>query len=469
MKRNLDTRTETAHAFVLPALLQTVGDTMAARADAWAKLIGATVVELTAIQGEINTRCFELYGISEADRRAITLGFDDGADHVMESANSEGHAIGDPDDSADAESGADAAALVAELLSWGVGVAFGRFDIRLATGGRALSTIPEPFDPLPSCSPAVLVGDDGLPLSSAPAGYPVAFPENGLLVDDAGHARDLTNAVRTVFDAVFAADADVRWTEIEALLDPKDRNLRSWLASNLFEHHLQRYSKSRRKAPIIWQIGVPSGRYSIWLYAHRLGRDSFIQIQNDLVIPKLTHEERQLTSLMQGAGDSSSAKERKEIEAQETFVDDLRELLDEVKRVAPLWQPSFDDGVALTMAPLWRLVPQHKAWQKELKSKWDELIAGKYDWAHLAMHLWPERVVPKCATDRSLAIAHGLEDAFWFEDENGKWKPYEQALTPIADLVRDRTSTAVKAALKSLVDAPEPTSSSKRSRKAKAV
>ena len=41
--------------------------------------------------------------------------------------------------------------------------------------------------------------------------------------------------------------------------------------------------------------------------------------------------------------------------------------------------------------------------------------AGKYDWAHIAMHLWPERVVPKCATDRSLAIAHGLEDVFWVE------------------------------------------------------
>jgi hypothetical protein len=24
---------------------------------------------------------------------------------------------------------------------------------------------------------------------------------------------------------------------------------------------------------------------------------------------------------------------------------------------------------------------------------------------NLAMHLWPERVVPRCATDRSLAIA----------------------------------------------------------------
>ena len=84
-------------------------------------------------------------------------------------------------------------------------------------------------------------------------------------------------------------------------------------------------------------------------------------------------------------------------------------MLEEVKRVTPLWNPNLDDGVVLTMAPLWRLVPQHKSWQKELRSRWDELCAGKYDWAHVAMYLWPERVVPECAKERSLAIAHGLD------------------------------------------------------------
>jgi hypothetical protein len=49
------------------------------------------------------------------------------------------------------------------------------------------------------------------------------------------------------------------------------------------------------------------------------------------------------------------------------------------------------------------------------------LCAGEYDWSHIAMHLWPERVVPKCAKDRSLAIAHGLEDVFWVEGTDGKW------------------------------------------------
>src|SRR5450759_3194964 len=79
-----------------------------------------------------------------------------------------------------------------------------------------------------------------------------------------------------------------------------------WLRANLFEHHVKSYSKSRRKAPILWQLGTPSGRYSVWLYAHRLTRDSFFQIQNDVVTPKLTHEERQLTSLIQNAVGSPS-------------------------------------------------------------------------------------------------------------------------------------------------------------------
>ena len=156
--------------------------------------------------------------------------------------------------------------------------------------------------------------------------------------------------------------------------------------------------------------------------------------------------------------------ERKEIAEQEAFVGELRSFLDEVKRVAPLWNPMLDDGVVLTMAPLWRLVPQHKAWQKELKSKWDELAAGKYDWAHVAMHLWPERVVPKCATDRSLAIAHGLKMSF---GRKPRWE-VEAATNPDAlnrELVRERTSVAVKAALKEMTEASAPSGPKAKTRR----
>jgi hypothetical protein len=466
-RRSLDTCIETSHAFTLPAVLQVQGDTLLMRAAAWVKRVRSIEADVAAIQTEIDEHCFGLYEINNDDRHAIIEGFVGDREEPGEPFDTD-EDMDAPVDS-DVDDSDDATVLAAELMSWAVGVAFGRFDVRLATRGRALPAEPEPFDPLPACSPAILTGEDGLPLASASAGYPIAFTENGILVDDPGNARDFTAALRMVFEEVFKSSPDLWWDEVAALLDPTGHDLRAWLAASFFQLHLKRHSKSRRKAPIVWQFAVPSGRYSVWLYVHRLSRDSFIQIQNDIFTPKLTHEERQLTSLTQSAGANPSAKERKEIEAQEAFVEELRELLDEVKRVAPLWYPSLDDGVVLMMAPLWRLVRHYKPWQKELKRKWDELVAGKYDWAHLAMHLWPERVVPKCAEDRSLAIAHGLEDVFWFEDEDGKWQPHEKPQRSIADLVRERTSTAVKAALKSLLDAPEPVSGAKRSRKAKAA
>ncbi len=121
-------------------------------------------------------------------------------------------------------------------------------------------------------------------------------------------------------------------------------------------------------------------------------------------------------------------------------------------------------GVIINYAPLWRLVPHHKTWQKECKSCWDKLVKGDYDWAHLAMHLWPERVVPKCAKDRSLAIAHGLDEVFWEEDEKGKPKPKKVSKETVESLIAERTSPSVKAALNDLLSAPAPAGGRKRER-----
>ncbi|MFP4603544.1 MAG: hypothetical protein ACLFNA_11495 [Halochromatium sp.] len=101
----------------------------------------------------------------------------------------------------------------------------------------------------------------------------------------------------------------------------------------------------------------------------------------------------------------------------------------------------------------------------KIKECWDTLAKGDYDWAHLAMHLWPERVVPKCQTDRSLAIAHGLEDAFWMEADDGKWQPRPISQAEIDALIAERTSTAVKAALQDLLSAPAPSGASRRKKR----
>jgi hypothetical protein len=414
LKRSLDTTHETSHAFVLPTGLNeklTSLDLIAAER------------ELGLIQQQIDDTAFSLYGIGPDDqvtieassKRAALVGSSQDTDKGDDEADD------GSDEDAPFEPGTES------LNSWLVGGVFGRFDLRLATRVRAIPPEPEPFDPLPSRSPGMY------PEGDEPADRP------DMLVDDEGHADDLAARVRAVADRV----------RVEV-----PENLRGWLAKEFFPLHIKMYSKSRRKAPVYWQLATPSASYSVWLYLHAFSTDTFFRVQNDYAAPKLAHEERRLESMTRELAAKATAAQRKELSAQESFVDELRAFLEEVKRVAPLWNPDLDDGAAINFAPLWRLVPQHKPWQKELKATWDALCEGKYDWAHLATHLWPERVVPKCAKDRSLAIAHGLEDVFWVEGADGKWTARKTPTRSIDDLVRERTSPAVKAALKSLLEAP---------------
>src|SRR5262249_48058108 len=148
-------------------------------------------------------------------------------------------------------------------------------------------------------------------------------------------------------------------------------------------------------------------------YYNAVTRDTLFKARDEHVKPKLEHERQKRDRLRGEAGPQPTRSQQREIEEQEKRVVELTDMVEEMGRVAPLWNPNLNDGVIINFAPLWRLVPQNKVWQKECKSCWDNLVKGDYDWAHLAMHLWPERVVPKCVTDASLAIVHGLEEIFW--------------------------------------------------------
>ena len=346
--------------------------------------------------------------------------------------------------------GLDSDALVSELF----GLAIGRWDIEQIRSGETVAQRVKrlrgsAFEAL-KIRPCLSLEFENDPNMNV-----------GILHDDPGAEQDLCLHVERVSAELLRAGPGIEPFSNGELAT------RRYFASSFFETHIKRYSASRRKAPVYWQLATPSTSYSVWCYYHRLNRNTFFQVANDYVAPKVDHEERKLNELRQEAGPDPSSKQRKAIDEQENFVAELRTFAAEVNRVVPLWNPNLNDGVIINFAPLWRLVPQHKAWQKECKACWDKLVQGDYDWAHLAMHLWPERVVPKCQDDRSLAIAHGLEDDFWYEDDDGKWKNRKVSNQRVEELIVDRSSSAVKAALQDLLKVPAPGGPTRRKRRTK--
>ena len=344
--------------------------------------------------------------------------------------------------------------LASDLISFSSGCVFRRWDIRFATGHHPTPTLNDPFAPLPAVSPGILLGNDSLPAHTIPADYPLAVAWDGILVDDPGHPDDLVTRLRDVLALIYHGRADAIYQELVDLLVGSGHDLRPYLRSQFFDFHIKRYSKSRRKAPIYWRLATPSGAYAVWLYYHRVDKDTLYKVLNDYVLPKLQHEQGRLAALQFGAGDAPNASQRKAIESQARLVEELQTFRDEVARVAPLWDPDRNDGVILNFAPLWRLVPNPRTWQAECHATWNALCRGDYDWSHLALRLWPGRVVPKCRSDRSLAIAHGLDEVFWQEEaNNGKAMPRPVDEATVQALIASRRSVAIERALADLQDA----------------
>jgi hypothetical protein len=364
LRRRLDTVIETSHAFLLPTALRVrLGDFAPPTIEA----------DLTCIQSDIDSTAFDLYGFSNTDRQAAAC------------SSSEVDSAGADDDESEVGEYAEAEVAARDaLLSWAVGVAFGRFDWRLATGERQAPTEPEPFDPLPAKSPGMLP-DGATPFHDHP----------GILVDDPGHPHDLARLVEAVLERVKV---------------PMPEDVRRWLQTDFFPFHLQRYSKSRRKAPIYWPLATGSGSYTIWIYYPALNSQTLYRAVNDFVEPKLKQVSERASQLRSKGGGRNRAEER-EFEETESLEIELSEFRDSLLKIAKNYHPNQDDGVQITAAPLWQLF-RHRPWQKMLKDTWGKLEKGEYDWAHLAMNYWPERVREKCKSDRSLAIAHGLEDLY---------------------------------------------------------
>jgi hypothetical protein len=303
-----------------------------------------------------------------------------------------------------------------------VGTALGRWDIRYAIGEQQPPELPDPFDPLPVCQPGMLQNAEGLPAEpkDVPADYPLRISWSGILVEDENHPEDIVARVREAIEVIWQDRAEAIEYEACEILGVK--SLRDYFRkpAGFFADHLKRYSKSRRQAPIYWPLGTPSGSYTLWIYYHRLTDQTLHTLLADFLEPKIRNVQAELDA-HQAGGNGQKAGESRD------FLDELKDLRDEIERIIKLpWKPNLNDGVLITASPLWKLFRLTK-WQKDLKACWEALEAGEYDWAHLAHTIWPARVEKACKTDRSIAIAHGLEHLCKIEPPKPKQKRAKKA------------------------------------------
>lgn len=442
-------RNEVSCEFSFPSLLEAErSQSLARRITSTTNIHGHGDV-LHRLRKRINSLVLKAYGLKPEDIAKRS---------ALEDLNSGATGNSDADLGAATElSAEDHARAVGDLLMWCVGVAFGRWDVRTALDRSLIPELQGPFDRLPQVAPGGLVGPDALPATrnriaseawlrarpdvvSLPdpgsfegsghitaADYPVQVAWDGVLVDDPGHRCDIVGRIREVLRFVYGADC-ARTIEAEALDilrngGTRPVSLRDWfrgqraggLGRSFFDFHIWRYSKSRRKAPIYWRLCTNSGRrqsrYGVWLYCHRLTDDTLWTVLNDYVGPRREREERKAEELKRRIeGTPRSEVRRLEGEREEAIavLEELQSLDGELRKVAEGgWGPELDDGVVINLAPLHAVVP----WQ-EPENVWTKLERGDYDWAHLALRYWPERVREKCQTDRSLAIAHSREELY---------------------------------------------------------
>lgn len=356
-------------------------------------------------------------------------------------ADDDGAATDDDEDNAQ-ESGFDAKEAAWTMVSKCIGVALGRFH---PTRKSVVA------NHAPNAFAAIQVE------GSAPSEWTTAYA-----VDDEGHPRDLYALVHSASIALYGIPGAELERGVCSTLDVRDLRelLRSTGTESAWGRHLRGYSSARRKAPIYWRLSTHSGAFSIWIAYHALGKDTWFKVVSDVLDPRIALEEQRLSRARQ---DARSATDRRLVSSHETLLGELRAMREIVRGIAPIWSIDRNDGVLISASPLWPLFSHHKPWQKELKATWEALCEGGLDWTHLAMHLWPERVVSKCGSDRSLAIAHGLEEVFWVRGEDGKWIARASPTRSMDALVRERMSPAVTSALKSLFEAsPESSGAGRR-------
>lgn len=345
---------------------------------------------LAALEAEIDAEVSKLYGLSKEDLAAIDREMNGPTSYGAEEAEDD-EATGDEEDDHEATGYLSPADWARSWVSYAIGTVLGRFEIG-KPGGLGCGDFPE----------ATVVAIRQL------------IDPDGIMPCDPGHPQDIAARAVTCLELMLGsseARERIRFaTDTDG--DPVE-SLRGWLdrftsqpAASFWKYHHQLY----RKRPVYWPFQSPNKTYTLWVFHEKLGPNTLHTLR-DFATERLNLLEREITDLRPAA--ATSRDKAKALQKLEEMGDDLREFSKRLKaHIDAGYQSCIDDGVVLNAAPLHDLLP---SWRETGTSPndpakaWRALAAEKFEWAHQAMRYWPGRVTDACRTNRSFAIAHGLE------------------------------------------------------------
>ena len=417
--RERDGIQEDTHAFRVPLIAVRHANSLQLASQASQPEYEAIQTRLLELQIEIDAVVAGLYNLSKDEFTQLAVEstrFGDADDTDVSEADQDSDGVIEEEE--EIQSASDIATNIQNLLMWCLGCAFGRWDVRFALDPSLLPKLQGPFDPLPRCSPGMLLGSDALPatpgnivgeawlrarpnvitlpepstLGASPStipdsAYPLRIDWDGIIPDDDGHPDDIVRRAQDVLELLWGDRAEA--IEHEACQILGVASLRDYFRQPkaFFDFHIKRYSKSRRKAPIYWLLQSAKKNYGLWLYYHRLDSDTLFKALTLYADPKLNIERTRLEDLQRALTPGLPARDRRALEKtiarQESVISELTDFRNELERIARLGlAPDFNDGVIISIAPLHPLVP----W-KEAAKMWAELVAGKYSWSTMSQRM----------------------------------------------------------------------------------
>lgn len=344
-------------------------------------------------------------------------------------------------DSASSQNVINGKTIAAEIVQELVGIVFGRWDMAYTSGEADLPEFDGVFDPLPFM-PKVIWKGMVKEVSIEPEWQQLGVHSGASFITDSkskyipsppiilggDQYRSLASQVRSAMDYIWGDNAANIEAEIVKLLGAE--SLQAWLdntgTGGFFEYHLNRYTKSRRKAPIYWPISTADGEPFVWIYYPSLNEDTLKKV--------VLNVDTQIEAQSQQLNKAEARADKVEVNNIRQRIDALKDLKEELQAVIALpYRPNHDDGVPVTAAPLRNLFTNRK-WRSECEDNWKKVTSGEYDWAHLAYALRTSEIRTKARKDWCLALTHGIEELCENKPKEKKKRATKKVEPPTLDL-----------------------------------